>query len=124
MTEKEKEIFAAGVLLGRKQIKEKIALYYELGKPIMDNGHLYWLKGEMENLKDIMDDIQSTWEEDMKLVKGDLIKDGDNFYTLFCIIMSVVYVKPYVDKVHNEYIELSEVLLCYRKIEIIEETND
>lgn len=60
----------------------------------------------------------------MKLAKGDLIKDGDNFYTVFCIIMSTVYVKPYVDRVHSEYIELSEVLQCYRKIEVIGGTND
>lgn len=64
MTEREKEVFTAGVLLGRKQIEGKIALYYELGKPIMANGHLYWIKGEIENLNDIMDDIQSTWEEE------------------------------------------------------------
>lgn len=57
----------------------------------------------------------------MNLNKGDLIKDGDNFYKVFYVIMSVVYVKPYTDKVHSEYIELSEVLQCYRKIEVIGE---
>lgn len=60
----------------------------------------------------------------MKLVKGDLIKDGDKFYTVYCVIMSVVYLKPYSDEVYSEYIELSEVLQCYRKIEVIGGTND
>ena len=37
---------------------DKIQKQYELGKPILANDNLYWLKGAKENLRDIMDDIE------------------------------------------------------------------
>ena len=37
---------------------------FEIGKPAEINGELYWLKDAKQNLMDIMDDIESTWNEE------------------------------------------------------------
>ena len=58
------EVFRLGMEVGRKQLADHIQHQFEVGKPIEINGELYWLKGAKQNLIDIMDDIESTWNED------------------------------------------------------------
>lgn len=63
------EIFKLGVEIGRKQLAEHIIRQFEIGKPAEINGELYWLKDAKQNLQDIMDDIQSAWDEEHGLNK-------------------------------------------------------
>lgn len=58
------EIFRLGMEVGRKQLADHIQHQFEIGKPVEINGELYWLKDAKQNLIDIMDDIESTWNED------------------------------------------------------------
>lgn len=55
----------------------------------------------------------------MKLNKGDIIKDGENLYSIFCVMMSVIYVKRMTEFIDTPCYELEEVLKHYRKIEIM-----
>lgn len=55
----------------------------------------------------------------MKLNKGEIIKDGDNYFSIFCVMCSVIYVKRILDVNSSPYYELEEVLKHYRKIEIM-----
>lgn len=57
----------------------------------------------------------------MQLNKGDIIKDGDNYFSIFCVMGSVIYVKRILDVNSTPYYELEEVLKHYRKIEIIKD---
>lgn len=63
------EIFRLGMELGRKQLMDHIQHQFEIGKPVEINGELYWLKDAKQNLQDIMDDIESAWDEENGLVK-------------------------------------------------------
>lgn len=54
----------------------------------------------------------------MQLNKDEIIKDGENFYSVFCILGSVIYVKRTLDVNSTPY-NLEDVLKHYRKIEII-----
>lgn len=58
------EIFRAGMEAGQQQLADHIQHQFEIGKPVEINGELYWLKDVRQNLMDIMDDIESTWNED------------------------------------------------------------
>lgn len=58
------DIFRLGMAAGRKQLMDHIQHQFELGKPVEINGNLYWLKDARQNLMDIMDDIESTWDEE------------------------------------------------------------
>lgn len=58
------EIFRLGMEAGRKQLEEHILHQFEIGKPCEINGKLCWLKDEKQNLIDIMDDIESAWNEE------------------------------------------------------------
>ena len=58
------EIFRLGMEVGRKQLADHIVHQFEIGKPVEINGKLYWLKDAKQNLMDIMDDIESTWNEE------------------------------------------------------------
>lgn len=58
------EIYKAGMAAGRKELMDHIIHQYEIGKPVEINGKLFWLRDERQNLLDIMDDIQSTWDEE------------------------------------------------------------
>lgn len=58
------EIFKLGMEVGRKQLADHIQHQYEIGKPVEINGELYWLKDAKQNLQDIMDDIESAWNEE------------------------------------------------------------
>ena len=64
-TEGRQQIFNAGFQMGMQYMMNKIERQYQLGKPILANDHLYWLKGEIENLHDIMDDIESEYNAEM-----------------------------------------------------------
>ena len=56
----------------------------------------------------------------MILGKGDIIKDGDNYFSIFCVMCSVIYVKKVFDVNSTPYHELEDVLKHYRKIEIMD----
>lgn len=58
------EIFRLGMVAGRKQLEDHILHQFEIGKPVEINGELYWLKDAKQNLMDIMDDIESAWNEE------------------------------------------------------------
>ncbi len=53
-----------GVKAGIQQMMNKIQLHCELGKPVMANGELYWLTDSRQHLIDIMDSIESAWNEE------------------------------------------------------------
>lgn len=56
----------------------------------------------------------------MELNKEEIIKDGENLFSVFCVLGSVVYVKQVFDVNSSPAHELEEVLKHYRKIEIME----
>ena len=68
---------------------------------------------------------QSEWDSylwgcvKMKLNQGDIIKDGDDYFSIFCIMCSVIYVKRVSDIGKHPYYELQEIMKHYRKIEIM-----
>lgn len=55
----------------------------------------------------------------MIMNKGDIIKDGGAYFSVFCVMGSVVYVKKMLDVNDTPAYELEEVLKSYRKIEIM-----
>lgn len=65
-TDDRQQIFNAGFQMGMQYMMDKIERQYQLGKPILANDHLYWLKGEIENLHDIMDDIESEYNAEIR----------------------------------------------------------
>ena len=56
----------------------------------------------------------------IQLNKEEIIKDGENVFSVFCVLGSVVYVKRAFDVNNSPSYELEEVLKHYRKIEIME----
>lgn len=56
----------------------------------------------------------------MELNKEEIIKDGENLFSVFCVLGSVVYVKREFNVNSSPAYELEEVLKYYRKIEIME----
>lgn len=58
------EIFQLGMEAGRQQLADHIQHQFEIGKPVEINGELYWLKDAKQNLQDIMDYIESAWNEE------------------------------------------------------------
>ena len=55
------QVFLQGVNAGIHYMMDKIERQCQLGKPILANDHLYWLKSEVDNLHDIMDDIETEY---------------------------------------------------------------
>ena len=55
----------------------------------------------------------------MQLNKGDIIKDGQSIFSIFCVLGSVIYVKRIYDVNNSPSYEFEEVLKHYRKIEIM-----
>ena len=53
-----------GVEAGKKQLADHIQHQFEIGKPVEINGELYWMKDAKQNLMDIMNDIESAWNEE------------------------------------------------------------
>ena len=62
----QEQIFNAGFNAGVQCMRDKIERQYQLGKPILANDNLYWLKGAKENLRDIMDDIEAEYNAEME----------------------------------------------------------
>lgn len=60
------EIFKLGMAAGRKQLMTHIYHQYEMGNPVEINGELFWLKDAHQNLLDIMDDLETAWNEEWK----------------------------------------------------------
>lgn len=58
------ESFNRGVEVGIKLMMDKIQKNCSLGRPVMANGELYFFKTAQQNLIDIMDDIENTWNEE------------------------------------------------------------
>ena len=56
----------------------------------------------------------------MELNKEEIIKDGENLFSVFCVLGSVVYVKQVFDVNSSPAYALEEVLKYYQKIEIME----
>lgn len=50
--------YEVGVNAGIKQIENKIQEYCEMGKPILINGELYWLKDSKQHLIEIIDSLE------------------------------------------------------------------
>lgn len=59
----------------------------------------------------------------MQLNKDEIIRDGENHYSVFCILGSVIYVKRTLDINSTPY-DLEDILKHYRKIEIIGDKNN
>ena len=55
----------------------------------------------------------------MQLNKGDLIRDGDKMFSVFCVLGSVIYVQNAANVKSTPAHEWKDVLENYRKIEII-----
>ena len=51
--------YKLGVQAGIKMMENKIERQCELGKPILANDNLYWLKDAKQNLINIMDDLEA-----------------------------------------------------------------
>lgn len=56
----------------------------------------------------------------MQLNKEEVIRDGENLFSVFCVMGSVIYVERVFDVNSSPTYELEEVLKHYRKIEIME----
>ena len=57
------EIFRLGMAVGQEQLMNHIRHQYKMGKPVEINGELFWLKDAHQNLLDIMDDLETVWNE-------------------------------------------------------------
>lgn len=55
----------------------------------------------------------------MQLNKGDIIKDGEVYFSVFCVMCSVIYVQRVSDIEKKLYYELEDILKHYRKIEVM-----
>lgn len=51
--------------------------------------------------------------------KGDIIRDGEKYFSIFCVMGSVIYVKQLFDVNVTPAYEWTDVLKHYRKIEIM-----
>lgn len=56
----------------------------------------------------------------MRLNKEEVIRDGEDLFSVFCVMGSVVYVKKVFVVNSSPVYELEEVLKHYRKIEVME----
>lgn len=50
-----------GIKHGLKLMAERMLLACENGNPIEINGRAYFIKSDIQNLRDIMDDLESAW---------------------------------------------------------------
>ena len=55
----------------------------------------------------------------MQLNKGNVIKDGEKYFSIFCVLGSVIYVQRNLDVISTTVYELDDALKHYRKIEIM-----
>lgn len=56
------KLYQLGYEAGKKFMEDKIEKHCELGKPVMANEQLYFFKTAQENLRDIMDDLESSFK--------------------------------------------------------------
>ncbi len=55
----------------------------------------------------------------MQLKKDEMIRDGENIFSVFCVLGGVIYAKPTFDVNVTPDYELGEVLKYYRKVEVM-----
>ena len=55
----------------------------------------------------------------MQLNKEEIIADGKNMFSVFCVLGSAVYVKRVIDVNNSPSYQLEDVLKRYRKLEIM-----
>ena len=55
----------------------------------------------------------------MELNKEEIIADGKNMFSVFCVLGSAVYVKRVIDVNNSPSYQLEDVLKRYRKLEIM-----
>lgn len=55
----------------------------------------------------------------MQPKKDEIIQDGENLFSVFCVLGGVIYAKPVFDVNVTPAYELDEVLKYYRKIEVM-----
>lgn len=55
----------------------------------------------------------------MNLNKGDIIKDGEHYYSIFCIMFSVIYVQRVSEPGTKTCYKLEDILQHFKKIEIM-----
>ncbi len=55
----------------------------------------------------------------MQLNRNDIIKDGENIFSVFCVMGSAICGKPFADVYDTSAYEMEEILKYYRKIEIM-----
>ena len=60
------KVYNEGVQAGIKQMENKIQKHCELGKPVMANGELYFFQDSRQHLRDIMDNLDDEWEDNLK----------------------------------------------------------
>ena len=60
----------------------------------------------------------------IQLNKGDIIKDGEKIFSIFCVLGSVIYVQRVSDIGKKPYYELEDILKHYRKIEIVGDSKE
>lgn len=96
------KIFQLGVKIGRKMVMDHIQHQCSIDKPIEANGELYWLKDSRQNLQDIMDDIETAYEDqkgkkyivpmqrvvDGKCIEFEVIVSVDTGYEAWCVAIS------------------------------------
>ena len=63
------EHFRLGMVAGRQQLMDHVMHQFEISRPVEINGNLFWLKDADQNLQDIMDDLETAWNEENGLNK-------------------------------------------------------
>lgn len=63
---KRDRLYQLGYEAGVQAVEDKIEKHCELGKPVLCNDELYFFKNSKENLVDIMDDLEASYEEENK----------------------------------------------------------
>lgn len=63
LQEELKKAYKTGLADGIKIMKQRILLAAEKGTPIEVQGRVYFIKTDLENLRDIMDDMEAAWNE-------------------------------------------------------------
>ena len=63
---KRDNLYQLGYEAGVQEMEDKIQKHCKNGKPVLCNGELYFFKDAKENLNDIMDDLEASYEEENK----------------------------------------------------------
>ena len=57
--------YKKGIEIGIKLMQQRMLLACENGNPIEINGGAYFVKSDIQNLRDVMDDIESEYNAEM-----------------------------------------------------------